>query len=78
MPPRSKSGNYRGIGLLSFLGKVFARIRNDRVRLMTDNCLLEEPAGFRSGRGCIDQITVIRQMVEKHLEKGERRCLQHC
>ena len=39
---------------------------------MTDNRLLEEQAGFRSGRGCIDQIFVIRQLVEKHLEKGKK------
>ena len=69
---RRKCGNYRGISLLSIPGKVFARILNDRVRLMTDNRLLEEQAGFRSGRGCIDQIFVIRQLVEKHLEKGKK------
>ena len=39
---------------------------------MTDNRLLEEQAGFRSGRGCIDQILVIKQLVEKHLEKGKK------
>ena len=76
VPIHKKSGSYRGIGLLSFPGKVFARILNDRVQLMTDNCLLEEQAGYRSGRGCIDQIFVIRQLVEKHLEKGERKCLR--
>ena len=31
--------------------------------------MLEEQVGFRSGRGCIDQIFVIRQLREKHLEK---------
>ena len=45
---RKKCGNYRGISLLSVLGKVFTRILNDRVWLLTDKCLLEEQAGFRS------------------------------
>ena len=42
------------------------------LRQLTYNCLLEEPAGFRAGRGCIDHIFVIRQLVEKHLEKGKK------
>ena len=48
---------------------MFARILNDRAQLLTDSRLLEEQVGFRSGRGCINQIFVIRQLVEKHLEK---------
>ena len=48
---RRKCGNYRGISLLGIPGKVFAKILNDRVRCLTDNRLLEEQAGFRSGKG---------------------------
>ena len=29
----------------------------------------EEQRGFRSGRGCIDQIFVLKQLVEKYREK---------
>ena len=50
---------------------MFAKILNDRVRCLTENRLLEEQAGFRSGRGCIEQIFVIRQLMEKHLETEE-------
>ena len=39
---------------------------------MTENRLLEEQAGFRSGRGCIDQIFIIRQLTEKYLEKDKK------
>ena len=39
--------------MLSILGKVFIGILNVRVRLLTDNWLLEEQAGFRSGRGVL-------------------------
>ena len=69
---RRKCGNYRRISLLSIPGKVFTRILIYRVQLLTDNRLLEEQAGFRSGRGYIDQIFVIRQLVEKHLVKGKK------
>ena len=48
---RRKCGNYRGISLLSIPGKVFAKILNDCVRCLIENRLLEEQAGFRSGRG---------------------------
>ena len=43
-----------------------------QVRQLTYNHLLEEQADFRVGRGCIDHIFVIRQLVEKHLEKGKK------
>ena len=69
---RRKCGNYRGISLLSIPGKVFARILSDRVKQLTYNRLLEEQAGFRSSRGCTDHIFIIRQLVEKHLEKEKK------
>ena len=53
-------------------GKVLAGISHVRVWLLTNNQLLEEQAGFRSGRGCADQIFVIRQLVENHLEKRKK------
>ena len=65
-----KCGNYRGISLLRILGKV--RDLNVWLRLQTDVQLLEEQGGFRSDRGggggLIDQIFLIRQLVEKDLE----------
>ena len=69
---RRKCGNYRGISLLSIPGKVFAKILNDRVRCLTEKRLLEEQAGIRSGRGCIDHIFIIRQLAEKYLEKDKK------
>ena len=51
---------------------MFAEILNDRVQCLTEDCLLEEQAGFRSGRGCIDQIFMIRQLTEKYLEKDKK------
>ena len=51
---------------------MFAKILNDRVEYLTDKCLMEEQAGFGSGRVGIDQTFVIRQLVEKYLEKGKK------
>ena len=61
--------NYRGISLLSIPGKIFAKILDARIRQVTEGQVMEEQAGFRVGRGCRDQIFVMRQLAEKTLEK---------
>ena len=58
--------NYRGISLLSIPGKIFAKILDARIRQVTEGQVMEEQAGFRVGRGCRDQIFVMR---EKTIEK---------
>ena len=61
--------NYRGISLLSIPGKIFAKILDARIRQVTEGKVMEEQAGFRVGRGCRDQIFVMRQLAEKTIEK---------
>ena len=61
--------NYGGISLLSIPGKVFAKILDARIRQVTESQVMEEQAGFRVGRGCRDQIFVMRQLAEKTIEK---------
>ena len=48
--------NYRGITLLSVVGKVFCKVLNDRLvkHLDKGKALREGQAGFRVGRGCVD------------------------
>ena len=36
---------------------------------MTESQVMEEQAGFRVGKGCRDQIFVMRQLAEKNIEK---------
>ena len=60
--------NWRGITLLSVPSKVFCRILLRRIDLAIDKKLREEQAGFRKGRGCIDQIFTIRNIIEQCLE----------
>ena len=62
--------NYRGISLLSIVGKIYGRVLINRIREGTDGCLREEQCGFREGRGCVDQVFVVRQVCEKYLAKG--------
>ena len=63
--------NFRGISLLSVVGKVFGRILINRIRDKTENVIAEVQSGFRRGRGCTDQIFIVRQICEKYLGKGK-------
>ena len=69
--PTSKKGdlractNWRGIGLLDGVGKVFAKIVQERLQTIADAVLPESQCGFQRGRGCIDIIFVARQLIEK-------------
>lgn len=60
--------NWRGITLLSVPGKVFCKILLDRVSEAIDTKLRKEQAGFRKGKGCIDQIFALRNIIEQCLE----------
>ena len=60
--------NWRGITLLSVPSKVICRILLGRLDSAIDVRLREEQAGFRKGRGCIDQIFTIRNIIEQCLE----------
>ena len=48
--------NYRGISLLSMVGKIYVVILIDRVRRVTGGLIDDEQGWFRAGKGCIDQI----------------------
>ena len=68
---RSECKNYRGISLLSIPGKVYGRILIEKVRSLTERLIGEEQCGFRSGRGCVDQVFVMKQMSEKFVDKNK-------
>jgi len=61
----SDCGNWKGITLLSILGKVFGSLVLTRIKVAVDNVLRQEQTGFRPGRSCNDQIYVLRQIIEK-------------
>ena len=61
--------NFRGISLLSVIGKVYGRILMYRIMDKTENVIAEVQSGFRRGRGCTNQIFIVRQICEKYLGK---------
>ena len=61
-------GNYRAISLLSIPGKVFSRILLNRMKRKTEEATGESQFGFRPGRGTVDAIFIVRQVIEKAQE----------
>ena len=64
--------NYKGISLMSVVGKVFAQVLNVRVKRLTVDKVMNEQGGFRAGRGCIHQIFAVKQIVEKTIDKDKK------
>ncbi|XP_065197607.1 uncharacterized protein LOC135829129 [Sycon ciliatum] len=60
--------NWRGVSLLDVVGKMFARVIQDRLQELSKDVLPESQCGFRKGRGCVDMVFVARQLIEKAIE----------
>ncbi len=60
--------NWRGISLLDVGGKLFTKLLQKRLQKMAEEVLPDSQCGFRSGRGCIDMVYCVRQLVEKARE----------
>ncbi|CAB1105007.1 unnamed protein product [Ectocarpus sp. CCAP 1310/34] len=58
--------NYRGIPLLSHVGKVPIKIITNRLSAFckANNILLDEQCGFRPGRSTVDMLFVVRRLQE--------------
>ena len=68
---KSKLSNYRGITLLSVAGKILTTIIRLRLIDHYEKIIRSQQAGFRSGRGCINQIFNLWQCIEKRLRHGK-------
>ena len=66
---RSDCNNYRGISLLSLVGKVFARVALKKLQSLTERVYPESQCGFRAKRSTIDMIFSLRQLQEKCREQ---------
>ena len=62
-------GSYRGISLLSVVGKVYSEIPVDRVHKVAEGLINDEQGEFRAGKGFVDQIFTLKQIDEKAQEK---------
>ncbi len=60
--------NWLGITLLSIPSKVFCRVLLNRMETAIDTRIRQEQAGFRKGRGCMDQIFALCNIIEQCLE----------
>ncbi|KAK6735975.1 hypothetical protein RB195_018939 [Necator americanus] len=56
--------NYRGISLLRVMYKVLERIILDRLIKHCEETTRDEQAGFRPGRSTIDQVFIVRRVIE--------------
>ena len=68
---RSDCNSYRGISLLSIVGKVFARVILVRLQALAARVYPESQCGFRAGRSTIDMIFSVRQLQEKCQEQNQ-------
>ena len=66
---RSDCNNYRGISLLSIVGKVFARVVLARLQVLAERIYPESQCGFRAERSTVDMIFSVRQLQEKCREQ---------
>ena len=65
--------NYRGITLLSIIGKLFTRILNNRLNNWAEeyNIYVEAQAGFRKRMGAIDNILILNNMITHCINNNE-------
>ena len=66
-------GNYRGITLLSVVGKVFCKVVNSRLVQYLDcgGKLQEGQVGFRVGRSCMVNVYVANEVVQGRLKEDK-------
>ena len=65
---------YRCIGLLNHTYKVLSQCMLARLTAEIDGFLTDSQAGFRSTRGCRDNIMILRTLTDDILEKGQGIC----
>ena len=65
--------NYRGITLLSAMGKVFTRVLNNRLNSWAETCgvYVEAQSGFRKTMSTINNIFVLKSLISHFLNRNE-------
>jgi hypothetical protein len=66
--------NYRGVTLLSTLGKLFSKILNTRLNNWAENyhVYIDAQAGFRSKMGTVDNIFVLQSIINHIISENKR------
>ena len=65
---RSRYENYKGISLLCVVSKIFGKAVLNRIQDVVESQLGEHHAGFRSNRGCCDQIFATKILMQRAKE----------
>lgn len=70
----SNPDNYRGITILSCLGKLFTSVLNARINIFLEETglLAEEQAGFRKNYSTVDHIFSLKMLIDLYLSKKKR------
>ena len=55
--------NWRGIALLDVVGKVVARVVQERLQKLAEDVLPDSQCGFRRGLGCMDTVFRLRSLM---------------
>ncbi|CAG4989602.1 unnamed protein product [Colias eurytheme] len=66
---RGDCNSYRGISLLSIVGKLFSRVIQSRLQKLANRVYPESQCGFRPQRSTTDMIFTLRQLQEKCREQ---------
>ena len=66
------ANNYRGITIMSCLGKLFTKIMNDRLNRFVEekDILSDVQYGFRKGRGTTDCLFILKGLIDIMFSKG--------
>ena len=63
--PKNDPGNFRGVNLLSSVGKLFQIVFRNRLDHWAKDVLIDNQTGFKSGYSTIDNIFVLNTLLEK-------------
>ena len=77
---RRMTDNYRGIYLLSIVGKVYAAVLNQRLLHWCERSRIfgEEQGGFRPNRSTADHVFVLSEIVKERKTRGLERHMTLC
>ena len=63
--PKNDPGNFRGVNLLSSVGKLFQIVFRNRLDHWAKDVLIDNQTGFKSGYSTIDNIFVLNTLLQK-------------
>ena len=72
--------NFRGITLLSVLGKLYTRVLNNRLAKWAGSYIIyiEAQFGFRKGRSTVDCVFIFQNIIQKFLQSGKKTVCIFC